>query len=295
MKKILEKHKDIKVLSLFDGISCGQIALERAGIPVKRYYASEIDSNCITVTQESFPNTIQLGDIRQIDGNLFKSVDLLIGGSPCQDFSTLGKREGLNGNKSSLFWEFARILKEVKPKYFLLENNANMPKEAKEIITNELGVEPIRINSKLFVQQNRDRLYWTNISVTVPTQREYKPILEINRERIKLVPYVEKKLPLFIEKYGYIPEKFNPYNLTEITDIFPCLTAQGNSQTKSSTVIINQGGVYSKLSPVEWERLQTIPDNYTSAINESNRYKCIGNAWTVDVIAHIFRGLKEKI
>lgn len=288
--------KPLRVLSLFDGISCGRIAFEKAEIPIEVYYASEIDKYAIAVTQKNYPDTIQVGDIRELDGTEFEGkIDILIGGSPCQNFSSLGDRKGLSGEKSSLFYEYVRILEEVKPKYFLLENNANMPKKAKEIISEMLGVEPIRINSKKFVQQNRDRYYWTNLHVIEPIfiQNPYKNILEENREEIELVPFVENKLPLIKEKYGYIPEKFNPYNLAEIKDIFPCLTAQGNSQTKSSTVIIYKDGKYSKLSPIECERLQCLPDNYTDNIPMSKRFKVIGNGWTVDVIKYLFSFLKE--
>lgn len=288
--------KPLRVLSLFDGISCGRIAFEKAEIPIEVYYASEIDKYAIAVTQKNYPDTIQVGDIRELDGTEFEGkIDILIGGSPCQNFSSLGDRKGLSGEKSSLFYEYVRILEEVKPKYFLLENNANMPKKAKEIISEMLGVEPIRINSKKFVQQNRDRYYWTNFHVIEPIfiQKPYKNILEENREEIELVPFVENKLPLIKEKYGYIPEKFNPYNLAEIKDIFPCLTAQGNSQTKSSTVIIYKDGKYSKLSPIECERLQCLPDNYTDNIPMSKRFNVIGNGWTVDVIKYLFSFLKE--
>jgi site-specific DNA-cytosine methylase len=284
----------MNVLSLFDGISCGQIALQRAGIQVDKYYASEIKPIAIKCAQDNFPNTIQLGDVRTLDGSKLPKINLLIGGSPCQDFSTLGKREGLNGKKSSLFYEYKRILDEVKPKYFLLENNANMQKEAKKIISDMLGVEPIEINSRLFVQQNRKRLYWTNINVEKPIQKEYKNILEQNREEIELIPYVKNKLPLFIKKYGYIPKMFNPYNLAEIKEVFPCVTTICNSQVSSSTVILYDDNKFSKLTPIEYERLQTLPDNFTRlGISNAQRCKCIGNGWTVDVIVHILKGLKE--
>lgn len=284
--------KPLKVLSLFDGISCGQVALERAGIPVEFYYASEIEPNAIKITQNNYPNTIQVGDIRTLDVSKLPKIDLLIGGSPCQDFSTLGSREGLNGKKSSLFYEYKRILDEVKPKYFLLENNANMPKDAKLKISEMLGVSPIEINSSLFVQQNRKRLYWTNINIEIPRQVEYKEFLNQEREEIELVPFVIIKIPKIIAKYGYLPEKFNPYNLAEIKDVYPCLTAQGNSQTKSSTVIINRNSKFSKLTTQEWEYLQTLPKGYTKGVSESQRYNLIGNGWTVDVLAHIFKHLQ---
>lgn len=158
----------MNVLSLFDGISCGQLALQRAGIKVDKYYASEIKEIAIKVTQANFPNTIQLGDVRKIDLDKLQDIDLLIGGSPCQDLSIAnvinkGNQEGLEGKKSSLFYEYVRILKQIKPKYFLLENVANMKEKDKKIITAILGVEPIKINSNLVSYQNRNRYYWTNI------------------------------------------------------------------------------------------------------------------------------------
>ena len=139
---------EMKVLSLFDGISCGQVALERAGIKVDNYFASEIDKYAIKVTQKNYPNTIQLGDVCNIKGNELPKIDLLIGGSPCQGFSFAGKQLNFNDPRSELFFEFVRILKEVKPKYFLLEN-VKMKKEYQNVISKHLGVEPIEINSAL--------------------------------------------------------------------------------------------------------------------------------------------------
>lgn len=283
----------MNVLSLFDGISCGQVALERAGIGVEKYFSSEIDKSAIQVTQKNYPNTIQLGDVRNVDFKQFEGkIDLLIGGSPCQDFSTLGKRQGLEGDKSSLFYDYLRALQDAKPRYFLLENNANMPIKAKDTISSLLEVEPVEINSKLFVQQNRNRLYWCNWGFKYPSQVDYNEILEDNHDEIDLVPFVENKIPKIIDKYGYLPKKFNPYNMAEINEIYPCLTAQGNSQTKSSTVILNDNHKFSKLSPIEWERLQTLPDDYTKGVSDAQRYKCIGNGWTIDVIAYILKELK---
>ena len=148
-------------LSLFDGMSCGQIALNRAGILYDNYYASEIDKHAIQVTMKNYPKTIQLGSVLDIKGSDLPQIDLLIGGSPCQSFSNAGDKKGFDG-KSGLFWEYVRILKETKPKYFLLEN-VLMKKEWEDIITNELNVIPTEICSSLFSAQQRKRLYWTNI------------------------------------------------------------------------------------------------------------------------------------
>jgi DNA (cytosine-5)-methyltransferase 3A len=290
----------LEVLSLFDGISCGQIALERAGIKVDKYYASEIEPNAIKVTQHNYLNTIQIGDVTKINGNEYKNVNLLIGGSPCQDFSTLNReRKGLFGEKSSLVDVYLNILEQVNPKYFLLENNVSMPQYAKDYISKRIGVEPIRINSDLVSAQMRDRYYWTNIpNVNIPQDKNIKldDILNLQREPIELVPYVKGKLPKLIEKYGEIPKRFNPYNTMIINDKSPCLTAQGDSQTKSSTVILYDGDTYSMLTVDEWERLQTLPVGYTDCgLTTSQRKTVIGNGWTVDVISHIFANMETQM
>lgn len=169
----------LRVLSLFDGISCGQVALERAGIPVEVYYASEIDKYAISVTQKNYPNTIQLGDVKTVKGADLPKIDLLMGGSPCQDLSIIKStsRKSLNGEKSRLFWEFVRVLKETKPKYFLLENVAGMTEESKNIISEELGVKPVFIDSKYFSAQKRPRLYWTNLPVVTDNLVESPAVL----------------------------------------------------------------------------------------------------------------------
>mgnify|MGYP003138085313 CR=1 FL=1 len=154
----------MNVLSLFDGMSCGQIALDRLGIKVENYYASEIDKYAIKVTQKNYPNTIQLGDIKNIKGEDLPSIDLVLAGSPCQGFSFAGKQLAFDDPRSALFFEFVRLLKEVKPKYFLLEN-VRMKKEYLDAITDLVGVEPILINSALVSAQNRQRYYWTNLPV----------------------------------------------------------------------------------------------------------------------------------
>ena len=158
----------LNVLSLFDGMSCGQIALEKAKIKVNKYFASEIEKEAIKVTMKNYPNTLQVGSVLDVKASNLPKIDLLIGGSPCQSFSNAGRGAGFDG-KSGLFWEYVRILKEVKPTYFLLEN-VKMKKEWQDIISEALGVEPIEINSKFFVPQNRPRLYWTNVEVkNIPT------------------------------------------------------------------------------------------------------------------------------
>lgn len=291
----------MKVLSLFDGISCGMVALERAGIPVERYVAYEIDKNAIKVSKKNYPQIEHCGDVTTADFTQYKGFDLLIGGSPCQDFSTLNRtRNGLDGSKSHLFWEFARALKEAKPKYFLLENNVSMPNEAKQIITETLSVEPIQINSALVSGQMRNRLYWTNIpNVVQPEDKkiDLRRLIETYRfyNRIELVNWAKKKVAEIQEKFGYIPDVFCPYVCTEITDKHYCLTAQGNSQTKSSTNLLHKDGRFYMFNADFWEILQTLPIGYTDCLVRENRRKTvIGNGWTVDVIAHIFKGLVQE-
>lgn len=155
----------MKVLSLFDGIGCGRLALERAGIPVERYAAYEIDENAIKVSKANWDDIEHCGDVTKADFAQYKDFDLLIGGSPCQDLCSMGSREGLAGEKSKLFFEFVRALKEVRPRYFLLENNASMSKENRDIISSYMGCEPVLINSADFSAQTRKRLYWTNIPI----------------------------------------------------------------------------------------------------------------------------------
>lgn len=292
----------MKVLSLFDGISCGMVALERVGVPVERYVAYEIDKYAIQISKKNYPQIEHCGDVTTADFTQYKGFDMVIGGSPCQNMSTLGDRKGLKGEKSKLFYEFARAIKEAEPKFFLLENNANMPKADRQEITNILGVEPIEINSSLFVPQNRKRLYWigkrkidgtyekVEILVTNQRTKTLKDIMCDKHEFIELVPFVKKKIPALIEKYGYLPKMFNPYNVAEIKEVAPCLTTQ-NSQTRSNTVIVRKDDKYFMLNSVEWERLQGLTENYTEGFSDNIRKSAIGNGWTVDVIAHILKGV----
>ena len=237
----------MKVLSLFDGISCGRVALERAGIPVEVYYASEIDKYAMSVAQAMYPDTIQIGDVCKIDFTQYiGKVDMIIGGSPCQDLSIAKQnRQGLQGERSRLFWEYIKALTIIKPKYFLLENVASMRNEDRDAITAVLrGIYPetecIMINSALVSAQRRKRYYWTNWHVEQPQDKGIllKDVLETAQESIELVPFVESKLKDIEQKFGEIPAMFNPYNKQKITDKAPTQTCQCASQTKSSTVIM---------------------------------------------------------
>lgn len=310
----------MNVLSLFDGISCGQLALNRAGVECDKYFASEIDKHAIKVTQHHFPNTIQLGDVEELKGSSLPKIDLLIGGSPCQSFSVAGDGSGFNG-KSKLFFEFVRILKEVNPTYFLLEN-VKMKKEWENIITEHLGVIPIEINSSLVSAQHRRRLYWTNIlGVNQPENKNIKlsDILGKNIEG-------EKKYGDFKANNGKIirVEKDNfPYTFYEarteegkkerrrvrfLTGVdttprgakykiyLPLRTGKSNCIVATPSqldYIVDLNGTYRKLTINEIEFLQTVPQNYTESVSENQRRKMLGNGWTVDVVAHIFSYINE--
>lgn len=306
----------MNVLSLFDGISCGRVALERAGIKVEQYLASEIDKYAIKVAKKNYPDTVELGDVKDVWARNLPKIDLLIGGSPCQDLSIAKQnREGLKGTRSGLFWHYVRLLRTCKPKYFLLENVASMPKEAKSIITKELGVEPILINSALVSGQQRKRLYWTNIpNITQPADKGIllKDILETNAET-----YIPKAESLTASYNGAVLwNSLKKHQRTMVAEPIRIGQIGSNSQAnriysvrgKSVSLNANGGGMGAKtglykidlpdgdytirkLTPIECERLQTLPDNYTAGISNSQRYKCIGNGWTVDVIAHIFNFL----
>ena len=322
----------MNILSLFDGISCARVALERVGIPITKYYASEIDKNAIAVAMKNYPDTIQLGDVRGIHGNdnlkqpkyLFigkiekqtilhtNGIDLLVGGSPCQDLSIAQKnRKGLDGERSGLFWEYVRILKEVKPKWFILENVSSMSKEAKEIITKELGVEPIMINAALVSAQNRKRLFWTNIpNVVLPEDRGIflKDILEENVDESFYVKMASggnsinrttegKSVRLSALGGGrgaktglYIvqtPRGKNTGGKRALNGKVPTLSSSSWEHNNK----LSENEMIRKLTPVECERLQSLPDDYTDGVSNTQRYKALGNAFNVEVVAHILKSI----
>ena len=295
------------VLGLFDGISCGQLALNRAGITYDQYYASEIDKSAIKVTQFNYPKTIQLGNVTDIKGTDLPQIDLLIGGSPCTSFSSAGKREGFDGN-SGLFWEYVRILKETNPKYFLLEN-VIMKKEWKNIISNALGTDPICINSALVSAQNRNRYYWTNIKVTQPKNKNIK-LSDILED----IDYKEISKGEKLNKATITGRRINDRGVRDDYNkevpIRQCLEVRKTNKDKSNCLTtVDKDNVLSPLPAgryldafknlpfryytlTEKCRLQTLPENYFSDIvSDGVASKLIGNGWTVDVIAHILRGL----
>lgn len=367
----------MNVLSLFDGMSCGQIALNRLGIKYDNYFASEIDKYAMEVTKKNYPNTKHIGSVVGVKGEELPKIDLLIGGSPCQSFSFAGKMKGMstksnekilslerylelkeNGfefeGQSYLFWEFVRLLKETKPKHFLLEN-VMMTKDWEWVITKELGIHPIEINSALLSAQNRRRLFWTNIGLIqnglfsdlVPgiQQPQDKGILL----KDVLENEVDDKYWLSDEKIAYINRQNNAKRMLENSNKSCCLVAtywkggrdnqfiiairgryneegkieqkteprnDGKTNTltsveKDNYVVHNgktgtlaaRGGVSNditgrplaninnkvrRLTPTECERLQTVPDGYTEGVSDTQRYKMIGNGWTIDVICHMF-------
>ena len=330
----------MKILSLFDGMSCGQIALERVGFKVDKYYASEIDKWAIQVTKKNYPETIQLGDITKWRDWKIEQPDIIIGGSPCQGFSIAGKQLNFNDPRSKLFFTFVNILKRYKPKYFLLENVV-MKQEYIDVISGILGelypkcvtqheifrsgrLEPVMINSKLVSAQNRKRLYWTNIQgIEHPGDKGIvlKDIIQDNgfgvlKKGDKLIPKTgksatlqtctggnrEPKVAIFPEatKEGYIEAEPGdgvdldfPNSKTRRGRLMKNKCNTLKAQGKQALGVIDQELSWRKLTPVECERLQTVPDNYTSGVSNSQRYKMLGNGWTVDVIAHIFSYMKE--
>ena len=277
------------VLSLFDGMSCGQIALNRAGISYGKYYASEIDKHAIKVTQHNYHNTIQLGSVTEIKGTDLPQIDLLIGGSPCQGFSFAGKQLNFEDPRSKLFFEFVRLLKETKPKYFLLENVV-MKKEYEKIITDHLGVEPILINSSLVSAQNRKRLYWTNIPGIKQPKDKQIAWGKIREFDVADNFYYSENGLNWLKKHGERKgKKLAIWGDKEKCQMIEASHFKNYSSQRFFGIEDKKGLRY--ITPVECERAQTVPDNYTACVSNTQRYKMLGNGWTVDVIAHIFGGL----
>ena len=278
----------MNVLSLFDGMSCGQIALNKLGIEYDNYFASEIKKHAIKVTQDNYPKTIQIGNVEFVTKEMLVNhkIDLLIGGAPCQDLTIINNnRKGLNGNKSRLFYEYLRVLRELKPKYFLLENVASMKNSDKKIITDLLGVEPILINSDLVSAQHRRRYYWTNIpNIKQPKDKNIllKDVINYNDDREekmseKKIAFIEKKLPtMYIRLDG---DKSLP------------ITARGYGSWNTQFITMPNGEVRD-LTINEYKALQTIPFDYKMDMIKSKATDLIGDGWTVDVIAHIFKNME---
>lgn len=274
------------ILSLFDGMSCGQIALNRAGIEYENYYASEINKHAIQIAQKNYPDTIQLGDVKNISIQDLPEIDLLIGGSPCQGFSLSGNGLNFNDPRSALFFEYERILKECKPKYFLLEN-VRMKKEWENIITSKMNVFPIIINSNLVSAQNRSRLYWTNIpNINQPQDKGIK-LKDIIEKEVDKKYYLKPETVERIKNYIRGKKFFNIDS--EKTGTLTALYARNPSD---GCYFEDEYGVR-RYSVEECERLQTVPAGYTEGVSNVHRYEMLGNGWTIDVIAHIFRFLEK--
>jgi len=387
----------MNVLSLFDGMSCGRLALDRAGFPVTNYFASEIDKYAIQVARANYPDTVHLGDVTQIRAEDLPPIDLLIGGSPCQGFSFAGKQLNFDDERSKLFFEFVRLLKALKPKYFLLEN-VPMKQIYQDVINEQLGVKPVRINSNIVSAQNRDRLYWTNIPVkSLPENKRIylKDILqdvsEIGEEyyhSMKSVAYADGyeqmsfnfsepdtksglimagqadlkghdynrrvyhpdgKSPTLAAASGgnlepkilQVPRGKNQGGIKAKDGKVPTMSGSAWEQNNfvmgrivnrrlnykgdrmdddksvpftqkvetrtdnksnclttvdKDNVVVNESELrWRKLTPVECERLQTVPDNYTAHVSNTQRYRMLGNGFTVDVICHLLKGIHDAV
>lgn len=285
----------MEILSLFDGISCGQLALQRAGFAPRRYFASEVDESAIAITRKNYPNTIHLGDVRQVRTmaqlGLLPRVELLMGGSPCQGFSRAGKERGIADVRSQLIFDFINIKDTLKPRYFLLEN-VKMNKTDLDMISTLIGCEPIEINSALLSAQKRNRLYWTNIP--------FAPIISNNTLFWTIREYAGEHLEKYkcnrtasrIRMWADGNGRGNEYGCVNVTfaDKTNCLTIKQDRFSNAGLIQYQDFCRY--LTHVECERLQTLPDNYTSGAGWNARYKHLGNGWTVDVIAHILRGMR---
>ncbi len=270
----------MNVLSLFDGMSCGQLALKKLDIHVDNYFASEIDKYAMQVTKANFPNTKHIGDVTKVKGSDLPQIDLLIGGSPCQGFSFAGKQLNFEDPRSKLFFEFVRLIEECKPVYFFLEN-VKMKKEYEAVITQHLGVDPIEINSALVSAQNRPRIYWTNIpNIEQPKDRgiTYGSIADFKGDILSQRAEERTKTNKRVR------------TITSLADKVPTIL-RNQSKKSTDSVRINVSGEWRWLSLLESERAQTLPDGYTIQAPNTHRFEMIGNGWTVDVIAHMFNNL----
>lgn len=300
----------MKVLSLFDGMSCGQLALSKVGYKVDKYYASEIDKYAITVTMANFPNTIQLGDVRNIKGSDLGHIDLLLGGSPCQGFSRAGKGLNFEDERSKLFFEYVRIYNELKvinPNIKFLLENVDMDKWCLGIISKYLGIFPVKINSALVSAQNRVRCYWSNIRTRnegfwdevhtdIPQPKDRKIF-------IKDITQTEGTDKYFLTDRaidGLIRAMEREHKPTFLTDNDKAATVDTRIGAKTHRgqyivamrgreAILMSGEKIRQLTPTEVERLQTCPDGYTAHVSDSQRYKMLGNGWNVETIIHILK------
>jgi len=294
----------MNVLSLFDGISCAKLALERAKIPINKYFSCEIDSYCIQISKKNHSSNIFLGDIKKLNLRELPKIDLLIGGSPCQDISHAFKGKGLEGKRSALFFDFVRIKNVLKPKYFLLEN---VRTKWKKFMDEEIGEEGIELNSKFFTAQNRPRCYWTNIPIHGKHSINKKQIKDVMEKKVDDVYYFNKS----VSNYGkgrHLKQKKDYYEIQKVFTLPHSLLKDNERQRrvysvfgKSPTLLARSDtpkilfrDEIRKLTPLECERLQGIKDNYTSGCSNTQRYKMIGNSFTVPVISYILRNIHKN-
>ena len=298
----------MNVLSLFDGISGARIALEKLNIPITNYYASEIDKYAIKVSKINYPDIIHLGDIRDIKASDLPKIDLLIGGSPCQDLSNAQNGLGLKGKKSRLFYEYVRLYHELKPKYFLLENVKN---KWGNLMSEIIGVNFIEINSSLFSAQSRPRYYWTNIKFPpLPSIHHTQTLKNIILTEVEEKYYFNKSgLDEFIKKNLIFTKTPTKDGIVKLFDVPKTIINDNERQrriyditSKSPTILARADTTkildkkrIRKLTPLECERLQNIPDNYTASCSDTQRYKMIGNGFNVNTIVYILQGLKNKV
>lgn len=294
----------LKIISLFDGISCAQLAINSLGVKQYEYYSSEIDKYAQQITKLNYPKTKFIGDVCNFDHNNieYKYPYLLIGGSPCQNLSSRGNKKGLDGEKSSLFFEYVKVLKSTKPTYFLLENVGSMSSKNRDIITDELkkvfdgSFEYIKINSRIFIPQNRRRYYWTNIpfleeNLPTPTKVKVQDLLEPRVDDIYYYSEHNKKRSFVVNSFNSKPESDLEIARTIKTQSYTGRAAVDNCyhtkyKPKNRTNL-------RRLTPKEFERLQGIPDDYTKSISDTQRYKCIGNSFTVPVISWFLKYIFE--
>jgi len=321
-------NRGLNILSCFDGMACGLVALKRAGIKVDNYFASEVDKYAIKIAMKNHPEIQQLGDINNYESWVLPKIDLIIGGSPCQGFSFAGKQLNFDDPRSELFFKFVEILWKYEPKYFLMEN-VKMKKEYQDAISELLELEPVLINSALVSAQNRKRLYWCNFNIEPPDDKGIllKDIIDngfVDRDKSltmcatyrfnpSLKEYTEQKRKqiVFTDKSQTIPATIYKENAKSMIkrnkkgllvksgarrgrgdeirkdDKSNALLSDGHQ----SRWLAHNGELFRKLAPIECERLQTLPDNYTEGVSNTQRYKMIGNGWTVDVISHILKNI----
>lgn len=301
---IFFERGQFSVLSLFDGMSCGQIALNRIGLKPGQYFASEIDKYAMKITQANFPETIQLGDVRNVHAKDLPKIDLLIGGSPCQGFSFAGKGLNFEDERSKLFFEFVRLKNELKPKYFLMEN-VRMAKQHELIISKYLGVEPVPMDSNLVSAQNRYRLYWTNINqkpfglfgemkADVPKPVDKKIYWgDVREHNVEAKFYYSKEGLEWIKRHGI--RKNKKLRIQKDKSKFSCVDASfGKNYAAQRYFAIEDVKGLRYITPTECERLQTLPDGYTNGVSNFQRYKMIGNGWNIDTICHFLSFLRGE-